>query len=98
MRMALKRRLWKPKVKKVIAVMAIFLTFFVPGSLAANETVINWTYMRELVEGAAGLFPAFVTLIVNAAPILITLAVIAFIIGFFDKILDAISSAGRMFR
>lgn len=94
----LKERLWKSRVKKVLTVMVVFLMFFVPGSLAANETSINWTYMSDLVEGAAGLFPSFVTLIVNAVPILIILAVVSFVIAFFDKILDAISSAGRLFK
>lgn len=93
----MKRRLWKPKARKLIAVMAVFL-LFMPGALAANDTSINWTYMSDLVSGAAGLFPSFVTLIVNAVPILIILAVVGFIVGFFDKILDAISSAGRMFK
>jgi len=96
---ALKRRLWRPKVKKIVAAITVFMAFM-PGALAANDTStsINWTYMSDLVEGAAGLFPAFVTLIVNAVPILIILAVVGFIVGFFDKILDAISSAGRMFK
>jgi hypothetical protein len=94
----LKKRLWKSKTRKIVAVMAVFL-MFMPGALAANEsTSINWTYMSDLVSGVAGLFPSFVTLIVNAVPILIILAVVGFIVGFFDKILDAISSAGRMFK
>jgi len=57
---------------------------------------INWTYMRNLITGASSLFPSFISLIVNAVPILVILAVVSFVVGFFDKILDAIGSAGRL--
>jgi len=99
MKELVRKRLWRPRIKKIgLTVMAVFL-LFTPGALAANDTTsINWTYITDIVTGAAGLFPAFVTLITNAVPILIILAVVGFVIGFFDSILDAISSAGRIFK
>lgn len=87
------------KVKSVGRSGLIPISLAVPYALSVgNYTAINWTYITNIVEGAASILPSFVTLIVNAVPILIILAVVGFVIGFFDSILSAISSAGRMFK
>ena len=54
---------------------------------------INWTDFGLVISGFAGMIPSIVTLVVNFVPLLVILAVVGFIIGFFDKILYSLESA-----
>ncbi len=65
------------------------------GSLVAvaapASAAVNWTNISDLVESVAtDLFPAFITLIENAVPIIVVIAVVGFIVAFMDKILGMI--------
>lgn len=65
-------------------------TMLVSGVSAVD---VNWTPIADLLEGVGGtLLPAILNLVVAAVPIIITLAVVGFVLGFFDKILDALRS------
>jgi hypothetical protein len=49
---------------------------------------INWTEITSILTGVAeSLFPALVTLITAAVPIIIVVTVVGFIVAFLDKIL-----------
>jgi hypothetical protein len=54
---------------------------------------INWTDFGLVISGFADLIPSIVELVVNFVPLLIILAVVGFVVGFFDKILEALGSA-----
>ena len=54
---------------------------------------INWTDFGLVISGFAGMIPSIVTLVVNFVPLLIILAIVGFVIGFFDKILGSLESA-----
>jgi hypothetical protein len=55
----------------------------------ASAATINWTDISEILTGVGtDLFPAIVTMIIAAVPILIIIAIIGFVLGFLDKILE----------
>jgi len=50
---------------------------------------INWTMITGLIDGmASNLLPSMVTLVTSAVPLLITLAIVGFVMAFLDRILD----------
>lgn len=70
---------------KVLMVIATSVTFLVSNASAAS---INWTEISDIINGVAtNLFPAFITLITAAVPIIIVVSVVSFIVMFLDKIL-----------
>lgn len=71
---------------KVALVITTLSTFLVSNASAA---AINWTEISDIITGVAeNLFPAFITLITGAVPIIIVVAVVSFIVAFMDKILS----------
>lgn len=71
------------KVALVITTLSIFLVS------NASAAAINWTEISDIITGVAeNLFPAFITLITGAVPIIIVVAVVSFIVAFMDKILS----------
>lgn len=75
-------------LKYKLAVLTAMSVLFV-GTAAAE---INWTGITEVVDGmATNLIPSFITLVTAAVPLLITMAVVGFIMGFMDAILGMIN-------
>lgn len=71
---------------KIALVVTTFSVFLVSNVSAAE---INWTEISSIITGVAeNLFPAFITLITGAVPIIIVVAVVSFIVAFMDKILS----------
>ena len=48
------------------------------------------TNLTPIIQGVIDIMPLFLDLVVAMFPVVITLAVIAFLLGFFDKILNMI--------
>lgn len=70
---------------RVVTILAAF------GTLASSASAasINWTEIATILEGVGtDLFPAIVTMIIAAVPILIIIAIVGFVLGFLDKILE----------
>ena len=53
--------------------------------LAAAE--VNFTTISELIDAVTGLIPDFLDLVVAIAPLLVTVAIIGFVLKFLDRIL-----------
>lgn len=64
---------------------------------SANSTV-DWTSLTEIINGATGIFPAIGSMVVGIVPTLMVLAVVGFIMYFFDAILDAVRGATSFFK
>ena len=81
----------KAKVQAVrmkLAVLTASLTATAMLTLPASAgPVINGTIL-DLLSAVAGLMPTFLSLVVAVAPVIITVAVIAFITMFIKRILD----------
>jgi hypothetical protein len=73
----------KMRLTVVLTALLALLSFAAPVSAGP---VINGTIL-ELLSAFAGLMPTFLNLIVAVAPVIITVAVIAFIVMFIDRIL-----------
>lgn len=70
---------------RVSAVTLITSGLALVGPAAAD---INWTMITGLIDGmATNLLPSMVTLVTSAVPLLITLAIVGFVMTFLDKIL-----------
>jgi hypothetical protein len=65
---------------------------------AVSADTINWTPMIEMMEGVASFFPSIGTMVMAIIPTLLLLAVVAFVLGFFDGILDAIKGALKIIK
>ena len=73
------------KVRMAFAALSFALT------VAAASADSYFTCITMLVQDlASNLMPAFVSLVIAAAPVLIVLAIIGFILKFLDKILEMI--------
>ena len=75
----------KMRLTVVFTALLALLAFAAPVS-ASGGPVINGTIL-ELLSAFAGLMPTFLSLVVAVAPVIITVAVIAFIVLFIDRIL-----------
>jgi len=53
----------------------------------ASAEVINVTQITGILADMGSIFPSFATLVVAIVPTILTLAVIGFVLKFFDKIL-----------
>jgi hypothetical protein len=54
---------------------------------------INWTDFGSVISGFGGIIPDVISLVINMVPLFIVLALVGFIVGFFDKIVEALGSA-----
>lgn len=78
----LRRKALALRVSVVTSIMAGMVLI---GPAAAD---INWTMITGLIDGmATNLLPSMVTLVTSAVPLLITLAIVGFVMTFLDKIL-----------
>jgi len=48
------------------------------------------TNLSPIIQGVIDIMPLFLDLVIAMVPVVITLAVVAFLLGFFDKILGMI--------
>jgi uncharacterized membrane protein len=48
------------------------------------------TNLTPIIQGVIDILPLFLDLVIAMVPIVITLAVVGFLLGFFDKILNMI--------
>lgn len=63
------------------------------GLVGMASAEINWTAITDVVDGLATyLIPSFVSLVTAAVPLLITLAVVGFVMSFMDRILDMLKT------
>jgi len=63
------------------------------GSLMLVSSVsaaINWTEVTDILDGVVDLFPSILSLVLAIFPIIITITIIGFVVGFLDKILQMI--------
>jgi len=65
---------------------------------AAETGGINWTGLSDMMSGVTEIFPAMGNMVTGIVPILLTLAIVGFILYFFDAILDAIKGAMSFFK
>lgn len=70
----------------------------VSAAEAAETGGINWTSLGDMMNGVTGIFPAMGNMVTGIVPILLTLAIVGFILYFFDAILDAIKGAMSFFK
>lgn len=77
--------------RKKIALRVPVIALLLMGGMALVGPVsadINWTMITGLIDGmASNLLPSMVTLVTSAVPLLITLAIVGFVMTFLDKIL-----------
>lgn len=59
------------------------------GLVGTASADINWTAITDILDGMGTyLIPSFITLVTAAVPLLIIMAVVGFVMGFFDRILS----------
>lgn len=59
------------------------------GLVASVSAAVNFTPITELITAVTGIIPSLMELVVALAPLIITMAIIAFLVGFFrHNILD----------
>ena len=63
------------------------------GTLAVGNAsaAINFTPIKELITATVDLIPSFFDLIINVAPIIVLVSILAFIVRFWDRILDMLN-------
>lgn len=92
----------KPKISSAlvaagsVAVAALAVKLGI-GAPAAAET-INTTAIIEMITSMTSIFPSMGTMIVAIVPTLLILAIVGFLLGFFDSILEAIQGAMKFTR
>lgn len=57
------------------------------GLVGMASAAIDFSNISALIQAVTGLIPDFVQLVIEMAPLLVTIAIISFIVAFFDKIL-----------
>jgi len=57
------------------------------GLAAAASAEINLTEISNVIQAIVGIVPDLIDLVVGVVPILVIIALVGFIIAFFDKIL-----------
>lgn len=55
--------------------------------VGAASAAVNFTTIEELIDAVTGLIPNFLDLVVEIAPLLVTIAIVGFVLKFLDKIL-----------
>lgn len=63
----------------------------------ASAEVINTTEIVEIINSMTTIFPSMGSMVIAIVPTLLILAVVGFLLGFFDSILDAINSCMKGF-
>jgi len=76
--------------------MCIFMTVLSIGGAAAET--MNWTQITDMLAGVTTIFPSISDMIVAIVPTLMVLAVVGFVLRFFDSIIGMIESATRIFK
>lgn len=59
---------------------------------------INWTDIGSIFTGFGGLVPDIITMVMNFVPLLIVLAIVAFVLKFLNAIVMIIESAVNIFK
>ena len=59
---------------------------------------VNWTDIGSVFTGFAGLVPDIVTMVLNFVPLLIIIAVVGFLLKFFNSVVGVIEGAVRIFK
>ena len=76
---------------KVRAVMLLAMTAPFVGSVMA---AISFANITEVINAVVDLLPSFMDMAIAAAPVIITIAIIAFVVGFLKKILSMLGLGG----
>lgn len=63
----------------------------------ASAEVINTTEIVEIMTSMTTIFPSMGSMVIAIVPTLLILAVVGFLLGFFDSILDAINGCMKGF-
>ena len=82
---------------------AAFLTLalFTISNACANAsatTEVNWTQITDVIDGFVGIVPSFAGMISAVMPVILMIAMYAFIMRFWKQILDAVGSAMNFFK
>lgn len=59
---------------------------------------INWTDIGSIFTGFGGLVPDIITMVMNFVPLLIVLAIVAFVLKFLNAIVAVIEGAVNIFK
>jgi hypothetical protein len=81
--------------RKVTVAAASALAMIAPAAAEVNETSFDLSTLGPMIEGAANIMPSMLTLLLGAGALVIGGAVIGFVTGTFDKILDGITIRRR---
>lgn len=58
-----------------------------------SAETMNWTVVTEMLDGVTTIFPSIANMVTELVPTLLVLAVVGFVLRFFDSIITAISNA-----
>jgi hypothetical protein len=62
-----------------------------PPASGTNQMTFDLaTNLTPIIQGVIDIMPVFLDLVIAMVPVVITLAVVGFLLGFFDKILQMI--------
>ena len=77
------------KAKEWIASKRILLVSLVASGLVAGVSAadINLTEITNVIQAIVGIVPDLIDLVVGIVPIIVVIALVGFIVAFFDKIL-----------
>ena len=77
------------KAKEWIASKRILLVSLAASGLAAGVSAadINLTEITNVIQAIVGIVPDLIDLVVGIVPIIVVIALVGFIVAFFDKIL-----------
>jgi uncharacterized membrane protein len=82
------KEMLKNKLSRAGALVAVGGTSIVGYAHAA----INFTPITELIDAVTGLIPSLMSLVIEMAPLIVTMAIISFLVTFFRKnILDMLN-------
>lgn len=85
-------------VAAAVAVGTITVKISGIGAPAAAESLLNTTAIVDMIGSMTDIFPSMGNMVVAIVPTLLILAIVAFLLGFFDSILDAIQGAMKFGR
>jgi hypothetical protein len=74
--------------KKALLGFPVFLTMFMFLCTAASASILNTTAITGIFTDLGSIFPAIGDFIIQVMPTIMTLAVVGFVLKFFDKILS----------
>lgn len=72
--------------------LCLFVSMVLIGPASANTTV-DWTEISSMLDGVTTIFPSIGAMVTGIVPTLLVLAIVGFILRFFDAIIEAISNA-----